>query len=453
MTSTKTAFVVLAAGKGTRMKSKWPKVMHPLAGRPLVGHVVATLESLAPARIVVVVGPEMDDVARAVAPHPTRVQAERLGTGHAVRMAEPALADFAGDVLIVYGDTPLLSARTLEAMLAARHAEPRPDLVVLGFEPAEPGGYGRLIRDAAGDLAGIVEEKDATPEQRAIRLCNAGVMVADRAVLFGLLARVGNDNAQAEYYLTDIVGLARADGLKCRAVTGREDELIGINSRADLARAESFVQAGLRERAMAAGVTLIAPETVHLSADTGFAADVVVHPYVVFGPKVRVEADVEILPFCHFEDAVIGAGARVGPYARLRPGTEVGAGAHVGNFVEMKNATLEPGAKANHLTYLGDAHVGAKANVGAGTITCNYDGFFKEKTIIGAGAFIGSNTCLVAPVTVGPGAIVGAGSVIAKDVPGDALALTRGDHVAKEGWAAAFRDQQRARKEAAKKKD
>jgi len=444
MSQRKTGIVVLAAGLGTRMKSALPKVMHPVAGRPMIAHLLAGLAELSPDRLVVVIGEEMEAVERAVAPHPTVVQAQRLGTGHAVLAAREVMAGFDGDVLIVYGDTPLLSSATLARMLEARRSAPEPAVVVLGFRPDDPGAYGRLIEGADGGLDAIVEAKDATPEQRAVGLCNSGVMAVDGTRLYGLLDRVGNANAKGEYYLTDIVALARADGLACRIVEGDEAELIGVNSRAELAVAERIVQEQLRARAMAAGATLTDPASVFFCHDTRLGRDVVVGPFVVFGPGVSVADGVEIRGFCHLEGMSVATGALVGPFARLRPGALIGPGAHIGNFVEIKNASVESGAKVNHLTYIGDARVGAGANVGAGTITCNYDGFFKDHTDIGAGAFIGSNTSLVAPVRIGAGAIVGAGSVVARDVPGDALALTRGPLTEKQGWARDFRERRAA---------
>jgi bifunctional UDP-N-acetylglucosamine pyrophosphorylase/glucosamine-1-phosphate N-acetyltransferase len=452
MSKRKTAVVVLAAGLGTRMKSARPKVMHAIAGRPMIGHVLATVAALDPDQVVVVIGAEMDGVAKAVAPHPTVIQNPRLGTGHAVLAARPVLDGFAGDVLVVYGDTPLVSAETLGRMLAARRTVPEPAAVVLGFRPADPGDYGRLIRGADGGLETIVEAKDATPAERAVGLCNSGVMALDGRRLFGLLDRVGNDNAKGEYYLTDIIGLARADGLPCAVVEGDEREFLGVNSRADLATVEAFVQERLRAQALAGGATLIDPATVYFSHDTRLGRDAVIGPFVVFGPGVEVGDNVEILAFSHLEGARIAAGARIGPFARLRPGAAIAAEAHIGNFVEIKNAAVERGAKVNHLTYIGDARVGAGANVGAGTITCNYDGFLKSHTDIGEGAFIGSNTCLVAPVKIGNGAIVGAGSAIAKDVPADALALTRGPFTVREKWAGGFRKRRQAEKAAAKDK-
>jgi bifunctional UDP-N-acetylglucosamine pyrophosphorylase / glucosamine-1-phosphate N-acetyltransferase len=452
LTNASLTVVVLAAGLGTRMKSSRAKVLHPLAGRPMIRHILETLERLSPERIVVVVGRKTEGVREMVAPHPTVVQSERLGTAHAVMAAGDALAGLEGDVLIAYADTPLIGAETFRRVLAARRARPQPAVVVLGFRPADAGAYGRLVTGADGGLEAIVEAKDATPEQLAVRLCNSGMMAVDAARLPGLLARVGNDNAKGEYYLTDLVQLARADGLGCAVVEGDARELIGINSRADLAAAEAVVQDRLRAKAMAEGATLIDPKSVFFSWDTRLGRDVVVAPFVTFGPNVSVGDNVEIRSFCHLEGASVAVGAQIGPYARLRPGARIGADAHIGNFVEVKNSTVETGAKVNHLTYIGDARVGAKANVGAGTITCNYDGFAKSLTDIGAGAFIGSNSSLVAPVRIGDGAIVGAGSVIASDVAADALALTRAEQTEKAGWARAFRERKLAAKKAAASK-
>ena len=448
MTNRKTAVVILAAGLGTRMKSDLTKVLHPLANRPMVVHLLDTVAQLVPERVVVVVGDEMEAVAKAVAPHPTVVQSPRSGTAHAVMAARSALAGFDGDVLVVYGDTPLITLPTLESMLAARRAPSDPAVVVLGFCPPDPGAYGRLILGPDGDLEAIVEANDAAPEHLMLGLCNSGVMAIDGSRLFGLLERIGNDNAKGEYYLTDIVHLARGDGASCGFVEGSARELIGINCRSDLAEAERIVQDCLRDRAMAGGATLADPASVWFSWDTELGRDVTIGPSVVFGPGVRIGNNVKIQGFCHFEGAVVADGAVLGPFARLRPGAVIGPDAHVGNFVEIKNAVIETGAKVNHLSYIGDARVGAKANIGAGTITCNYDGFFKSHTDIGAGAFIGSNTCLVAPVAIGDGAIVGAGSAIAKDVPPGALAVTRGPFTVREGWADGFRERRGAEKQA-----
>ena len=450
MSKSKTAAIVLAAGMGTRMKSALPKVMHPIGGRPMVSHLLATIDHVTPERTVVVIGPDMESVSRTVAPRPTVVQADRLGTAHAVQQARRELEGFDGDVLVLYGDTPLIAPETLERMLAARRAAPQPAVVVLGFRPAQPGAYGRLVMQ--GDsLEAIVEAKEATAEQLAIPLCNSGVMCIDGARLFGLLDRIGNDNAKGEFYLTDIVALARADGLPCAVVEGAEDELLGVNSRAELAVAEGVLQARLRRAAMDGGATLTAPETVFLGHDTRIGRDVRIGPFVTFGPGVTIGDDVEIKGFCHFEDCTVDAGAILGPYARLRPGAAVGEGAHIGNFVEIKKAVVEPGAKVNHLTYIGDARVGAGANIGAGTITCNYDGFMKYHTDIGAGAFIGSNSALVAPVRIGDGAIVGAGSVVTHDVEPNALAVARGEQTARGGWAIRFRERMAALKAQRKK--
>ena len=374
------------------------------------------------------------------------VQAERLGTAHAVLAAKGALAGHGGDVLVAFGDTPLISAETVRRALAARRSAADPAVVVLGFEAAEPGAYGRLIRDADGALAAIVEAKDATPEQRAVTLCNSGVMVLDGRIAWELLAAVGNANAKGEYYLTDVVALARARGRACAVVEGAEEEFLGVNTRADLAVLEAISQTRLRAKWLAEGVTMTDPTTVYFSADTRLGRDVTIDPFVVFGPGVTIGDNVTIKGFCHFENAQVAAGAILGPYARLRPGAEIGPGAHIGNFVEIKKSRVEDGAKVNHLTYIGDARVGAGANVGAGTITCNYDGFNKSFTDIGAGAFIGSNTSLVAPVKVGDGAIVGAGSVVTHAVPEDALAVTRAPQKTLAGWAARFRDKMRAAK-------
>jgi bifunctional UDP-N-acetylglucosamine pyrophosphorylase/glucosamine-1-phosphate N-acetyltransferase len=440
MAENRIAAVVLAAGKGTRMKTELPKVLHPLAGRPMINHVLANLAPLGCERIVVVIGPGMEGVGAAVAPHATALQAEPLGTGHAVLAARAAMQGFSGDVLIVYGDCPFISTATIKQLISRRRAADQPAVVVLGMRPADPAQYGRLIVGADGLLQAIVEYRDAGAEQRAITLCNSGVMAIDGKRLFALLDRVGNANAKGEYYLTDIVAIARADGAACAVVEAPADELIGINSRAELAAAEAILQNRLRAQAMENGATLIDPQTVFFSFDTRLGRDVVVGPNVVFGPGVEVADGAEIKAFCHLEGARVAAGAAIGPFARLRPGTVVGERARIGNFVEAKNANLGPGAKANHLTYLGDAVVGAGANVGAGTITANYDGFNKHKTEIGADASIGSNTVLVAPVKVGRGAIVGAGSVITQSVSADALALGRGRQTEKPGWAAKFRE-------------
>ncbi|MBY0511412.1 MAG: bifunctional UDP-N-acetylglucosamine diphosphorylase/glucosamine-1-phosphate N-acetyltransferase GlmU [Rhodospirillaceae bacterium] len=444
--STPTAAVVLAAGMGTRMRSTLPKVMHAIGGRPMVGHVMATLaaENIAP--VVVVVGPDMDMVAKAVEPHQCVIQKDRLGTGHAVLQARNALAAFSGDVLIAYGDTPFVSAETMRALRAARRVGNEPAIVALGFSARDPGAYGRLIVGANG-LERIVEAKDATPAERETKLCNSGIMLADSKVLWDLLAKVQPNNTKGEYYLTDVVGLARKAGLACAVVEGDEEEMLGINSRAELAEAEGIFQRAARKRAMENGATLTAPDTVFFSADTQVGKDVEIGPFVVLGPRVVIDDNVVIKGFCHFEGAHIAPGAIVGPYARLRPGADIGPDAHVGNFVEVKNATLESGAKVNHLSYVGDARVGSRANVGAGTITANYDGFNKSHTDIGAGTSIGSNTVLVAPVKLGDGAMTGAGAVVRKDVPADALTFNEGSQKIVEGFAAKYRKQKQAQKD------
>jgi bifunctional UDP-N-acetylglucosamine pyrophosphorylase/glucosamine-1-phosphate N-acetyltransferase len=423
------AAIVLAAGLGTRMKSDLPKVMHRIAGRPMLNHLLAAAEQVFD-RIVVVAGPGMEALAKAAAPHPTVVQEDRLGTAHAARMAAAALQGFEGDAAILYGDNPLVTAETMRRLLAARETA---DLVLLAMRPADPGKYGRVVQEPDGQVERIVEWADASEAERAIPLCNAGVVCAAWPRLSRWLDAVRNDNSKGEYYLTDVVALARAEGASCRAVEAPEAELRGINSRAELAVAEAEMQARLRLAAMENGATLIQPESVVLSHDTRLGRDVVVEPHVVFAPGVEVEDGVTIRAFSHLEQCVVRRGAIIGPYARLRPGADVGEGAHVGNFVELKAATLGPGAKANHLSYIGDARVGAGANIGAGTITCNYDGVHKHRTEIGEGAFIGSDTALVAPVRVGARALVAAGSVVTEDVPEDALAIARGRQVNKPG--------------------
>ncbi len=443
------AAVILAAGQGTRMRSQRPKVLHEVCGRPMIGHILATLDALEFDRKVVVIGQGMEAVAAAVAPVPVAIQDPPRGTGDAVRAARMALAGFAGDVVVLFGDTPLVTAATVERLVAARRGPGDPAVAVLGFRPADPAAYGRLVVGPDGALARIVEAKDATAEERAIGLCNAGIMAIDGKRLFGLLDRIGNENAKSEYYLTDIVGLAHESGWRCVTVEAEDaDEVMGVNSRADLADAERVMQGRLRAAALDAGVTMTDPETVYLATDTRFGRDVTIGPHVIFGKGVTVADNVGIRAFCHIEGASIGPGALVGPFARLRPGATLERDVHVGNFVEVKEAVLEAGAKANHLSYIGDARVGAGANIGAGTITCNYDGFFKSKTEIGAGAFIGSNTALVAPVKVGDGAIVGAGSVITADVAPDALAVERAEQVERPGWAVRYRARKKAEKDA-----
>ena len=437
MTDTPIAVVILAAGKGTRMKSGLPKVMHAVAGRPMIAHLLDTVSTLSPEKVVVVVGPDMDLVAGTVAPHPTCVQADRNGTGGAVKAARQELEGFTGTVLVLYGDTPLVRAETMAA--AAGACADGAAVSVLGFRPSHFHQYGRLITDASGALTAIVEARDASPEELDVNLCNSGVMAFDGRHLFGLLDQLDTNNSKGEYYLTDTVRLACAAGLSAAVVEGDEDELLGVNSREDLAVAEAVVQDELRTRAMENGATLVDPATVWFRHDTKLGRDVVVQPNVVFGPGVTVADNVEIRAFSHLEGATVASGAIIGPYARLRPGAQIGENAHIGNFVEVKNAEIGTGAKANHLTYIGDATIGAGANIGAGTITCNYDGFGKYRTVIGAGAFIGSNSALVAPVTIGDGAIVAAGSTISRDVEKDSLSIERAKQVDKPGWAGSFR--------------
>lgn len=431
------------------MKSGQPKVLHRVAGRPMLAHVLAAADALAPERRVVVVGPGMEDVAAAAAPWTAVVQEAQRGTGDAVAAALPALDGFDGDVLVVLGDTPLMTSETLRRLVDARGGTTGQGaaVAVLGFRAVDPGPYGRLIQGPGGSLERIVEAADASPEQRAVDLCNSGVLLFDGARLAELVGAIGRDNAKGEYYLTDAVGLARARGWAAVVAEAPAAEVYGVNSRADLAAAEALMQERLRARAMAEGATLIDPATVYLSWDTRLGTDVTVEPHVWFGPGVTVGDGVEIGAFSHLEGATVADGARVGPFARLRPGAVVGAAAHVGNFVELKNAMLGDGAKANHLTYLGDATVGPGANIGAGTITCNYDGFLKHRTEIGAGAFVGSNSALVAPVRIGDRANVGAGSVVGRDVPDDAFAVSRGETTVREGGAARYRARLKARKD------
>lgn len=433
--------VILAAGQGTRMKSALPKVMHEVARRPMVAHVLAAVSDAGAAATALVIAPHMRDVAalaEKVAPGSrVCVQTEQLGTAHAVLAAREALEDSAGDVLVLYGDTPLITPETL--MRLRQCLADGAALAVLGFEAHNPHGYGRLIHDEGGRLTAIREEKDATPAERAITLCNSGVMGFRGEIVLPLLDSIGNANAKGEYYLTDAVALAAARGLPISAVVCPEEEVEGVNDRAQLAARETVMQWRLRRKALAGGATLIAPETVTFAYDTVVGQDVLIEPNVVFGPGVTVENGCHIKAFCHLEGAHLGAGCEVGPFARMRPGTRLSAKVRVGNFVELKKAAVDEGAKVNHLTYIGDAHIGARANIGAGTITCNYDGFDKHQTEIGSGAFIGSNSSLVAPVKIGDGAYIGSGSVITRDVAPGALALARSPQAEKPEWAAIVR--------------
>jgi bifunctional UDP-N-acetylglucosamine pyrophosphorylase / glucosamine-1-phosphate N-acetyltransferase len=442
------AAIILAAGKGTRMKSGVHKVLHPIAGRAMLDHLLGVVDTLSPARKIVVVGAGREQLQALVEARGGElvVQDRQLGTAHAVRQAEPSLAGFEGDILILYGDVPLIEAETMAHMLARLNEADAPAAVVVGFRPEDPQSYGRILAARDGTIDKMVEHKDASAEERAVDLCNSGLMAARAEDLFPLLARVGNDNAAGEYYLPDVVMLAGQDGRRSAVIEAEPWEMAGVNSRAELALVEAEWQRRRRLKAMADGVTLVAPDTVWFAHDTEIGRDTVIEPNVVFGPGVKIGERVTVKAFSHLEGATVADEAQVGPYARLRPGAEIGEKARVGNFVEVKKATLGPGAKANHLAYLGDATIGAGANIGAGTITCNYDGYFKHRTVIGAGAFIGSNSALVAPVTIGDGALVAAGSVITRDVSADAVALARGEQSEKPGRAKRLRDAMAARK-------
>jgi bifunctional UDP-N-acetylglucosamine pyrophosphorylase/glucosamine-1-phosphate N-acetyltransferase len=444
------AAIVLAAGKGTRMKSDRHKVLHPIAGRPMLAHLLSSVDALGPAKTIIVVGSDREQLEPLVAEHGGQVvvQDPQLGTGHAVQQAEASLAGFDGDILILYGDTPFVETKTMLKMLERLNGRDAPAAVVVASRPADPRNYGRILTDSEGYILRMVEHKDATADERSVDLCNSGLMAVRSADLWPLLSGVENDNAAAEYYLPDIVMLAAAVGRRSAVIETEPAEVEGINSRSELAAVEAEWQRKRREQAMADGVGLIAPQTVWFSWDTKIGPDTIIEPNVMFGPGVTIGEGARIRAFSHIEGASVAAGAEIGPFARLRPGTEIGEQAKVGNFVEVKKSRLGKGAKANHLAYLGDAEIGAGANIGAGTITCNYDGFFKYGTKIGEGAFIGSNSALVAPVSIGPGAIVGAGSVVTKDVEADALALGRGEQKVKPGWAARFRAAMAAKKKA-----
>lgn len=447
-TSRRALAVILAAGEGTRMKSRRPKVLHEVAGRSMLGHVLAAVEAAGVEAVAVVVGAGRDDVAaeaRRLHPHAQAyVQERQLGTAHAVLAARAAIEAGCDDLLVLFADTPLVRPETIAALregLADGAA-----VAVLAFEAANPFGYGRVLRDSAGGVAAIREEKDATEAERRVTLCNAGLMAIDGERALALLEGVGSANAQGEFYLTDVVESAARAGLATRVVLAEEEEVQGVNDRVQLARAEAVAQQRLRRAAMLDGATLIAPETVFLSFDTKIGRDVTIEPGVVIGRGVEIADGAVIHAYSHLEGASVGERASVGPFGRLRPGARLAAGAKVGNFVEIKSAEIGEGAKVNHLSYVGDAAIGAHANIGAGVITCNYDGFFKYRTVIGANAFVGSNSALVAPVAIGDGAYVGSGSVITKDVSADALAVGRGRQMEKGGWAAAFRATQSAKK-------
>jgi bifunctional UDP-N-acetylglucosamine pyrophosphorylase / glucosamine-1-phosphate N-acetyltransferase len=440
------AVIILAAGKGTRMKSDTHKVLHPIAGRPMLLHLMDAVDALSPAKKVVIVGDKADQIEAALGGSAElAVQDPQLGTGHAVQQAESALAGFEGDVLILYGDVPMVPTATMQAMIDRLDHPDNPAVVVLGFEPEDTQSYGRIV--AEGDrIEWMVEHKDATEQQRKTRLCNSGLMAARAKDLFALLARVGNDNAAGEYYLVDIVNIAVADGRHCHVVKTDAYDVTGINSRSELAAMEGEWQARRRVQAMADGASLIAPETVWFAWDTKLGRDVLIEPNVFFGPGVSVADNVRIKANSHIEGAQIASGCEVGPFARLRPGTVLEEKAKIGNFVEVKKARFGKGAKANHLTYVGDADVGAKANIGAGTITCNYDGYFKYQTVIGEGAFIGSNSALIAPVKIGRDAIVAAGSAVSRDVADGELRMVRAEQLVKPGWADRFHDAMRKKK-------
>jgi bifunctional UDP-N-acetylglucosamine pyrophosphorylase / glucosamine-1-phosphate N-acetyltransferase len=444
------AVVILAAGQGTRMRSDTHKVLHPIAGKALLMHLLDSVDRLGAEKRVVVVGKGRDQVEKALKGRDVSIahQAEQKGTAHAVQQAKDALAGYEGAVLILYGDTPFVEPETLKRMLDRLDGDGGPGVVVLASTPDDPLNYGRIILGEGDHIAKMVEYKDATEEERAVRLCNSGMMALRAKDLFRWLDQVGNDNAAGEYYLPDVVNIAAAEGRDAVVIEGDPYETAGVNSRAELAHLELDWQRRRREQALQDGATLIDPESVWFAADTKLGRDVTVEPHVVFGPGVEVADGATIKAFSHIEGAIIATKAVIGPFARLRPGARIGEKAKVGNFVEVKKAVLGPGAKANHLSYIGDADIGADANIGAGTITCNYDGFGKYNTVIGEGAFIGSNTALVAPVTVGAGAIVGAGSVITKDVEADSLAVERSEQRGIAGWAKRFRDRMLARKAA-----
>ena len=438
------ALIILGAGKGTRMNSDLPKVLHPIAGAPMLVHAMRAGATLDPTHTVIIAGHGAEVVTKAAQAYDPEakvvLQTEQLGTGHAVSQAADALAGFEGKVIVLYGDTPFVKPETLQAMLDAKA-----DVVVLGFEPQDAGRYGRLVTDGSS-LERIVEFKDASPEEREINLCNSGVICCNSPILFDLLSQVTNDNASGEYYLTDVIGLARNAGHSATVVTCSEGETLGVNSRAELASADAMYQAAARLKLMEDGVTLVAPDTVYLSLDTIIGRDTIIEPNVVFGPDVTVESGTTIRAFSHLEGCHVSRGSVVGPYARLRPGAELSENVRIGNFVEVKNATIAEGAKVNHLSYIGDASIGERSNIGAGTITCNYDGVLKHRTEIGADVFIGSNTMLVAPVTVGNRAMTGSGSVITSDVDSEALAIGRARQVSKPGMAQKLFDMLQAKK-------
>jgi len=442
------AAIILAAGQGTRMKSELPKVLHEVGGRPMLDWAIAAAQSVGVGRIIIVTSPQnvavTEHVAKALGPNATAIQDPPRGTAHAVRAAEAQMSDFDGDVIVLYGDTPFVSPERVEQIFALRAQTG--GIVALAFEAANPTGYGRMILANDGSLERIVEQKDASEAERAVKLCNSGVICADSKVLFQLLAQVRDNNAKGEFYLTDVVALGRAAGFKTQIVTGTESDALGVNARAELAAAEAIFQRRARLAAMEAGVTLIDPDTVYFSYDTEIGADTIIEPNVFFGGKVKIGKGAHVHAFCHLDQTEIGDGAAIGPFARFRPGSKLGRKTKIGNFVEVKNATLADGAKASHLSYIGDIDVGPRTNIGAGTIVCNYDGFSKYRSTIGADAFIGSNTALVSPVTIGDRAYTGTGSVITKDVPAGSLGVARARQINLDGWA----DKNREKKQKAK---
>ena len=436
------AVIILAAGQGTRMRSDTHKVLHPIASQPLLLHLLDRVDALGAEKRVVVVGKGRDQVEKAIAGRDVAiaVQAEQKGTGHAVQQAEQTLSGYEGPVIVLYGDTPFVETATLRRMLDRLDGDGGPGVVVLASSPDDPLKYGRIILGSGDHIARMVEYKDATEEERAVRLCNSGMMAVRSADLFRWLGKVSNDNAAGEYYLPDIVNVAASEGREAVVIEGDPYEAAGVNSRAELAHLELEWQRRRREQALEEGATLIDPESVWFAYDTKLGRDVTVEPHVVFGPGVQIADGSVIHAFSHIEGAIIGAKASIGPFARIRPGTRLADKTKLGNFVELKKAEIAEGAKVNHLSYVGDASVGARANIGAGTITCNYDGFGKYQTVIGEGAFIGSNTALVAPVVIGEGAIVGAGSVITRNVETDSLAIERNEQKGIAGWARRFRE-------------
>ncbi len=437
MIAKQTAVIILAAGKGTRMKSQKPKVLHEICGKSMIGHVLDTASFMAPEHIVTVLSSGMGEVADSIsALSASVIQKEQLGTGDAVKPALEKLKDFDGNILILYADTPLITRETLIHMLQSLEVA---DVVVLGFRPQDPAEYGRLVVNDAGELESIVEFKDASEEERYIDLCNSGVFAANAAVLQEFVAKIDNKNAKGEYYLTDLISLAKNAGKKCTYVEGNEDEVLGVNNRVQLSEAEYIFQQRLRYKVMVEGATLIDPETVYFSYDTIIGEDVIIHQNVSFGPGVSIESGVVIKPFCHIEGARIKSGASVGPFARIRPGTEIGLDAHIGNFVEVKKSKIGKGVKIGHLSYIGDAEIGEKSNIGAGTVTCNYDGYNKYTTKIGKSVFVGSNSALIAPVDIGDKAFIGAGSTITKSISSESLAVARNKQINKENWSKAFR--------------